>query len=82
MQWAELADRVGPILGFLVCLAVVAELADKIGVFDARDVIAEDGSNHGTGDYPRAEERRSSQVPRTPPRAPPRPRASTATGST
>ena len=33
MQWAELFDRVGPILGFLVAITVVAELSDKIGVF-------------------------------------------------
>ena len=33
MQWAELFDRVGPILGFLVVITVVAELSDKIGVF-------------------------------------------------
>ena len=29
----ELAGRVGPILGFLVCITVVAELADGLGVF-------------------------------------------------
>jgi arsenical pump membrane protein len=29
----ELAGRVGPILGFLVCITVVAELSDSIGVF-------------------------------------------------
>jgi arsenical pump membrane protein len=33
VQWAELFERVGPILGFLVCITVVAELSDKIGVF-------------------------------------------------
>lgn len=32
---AELVARVGPILGFLVCITVVAELADGIGVFRA-----------------------------------------------
>jgi arsenical pump membrane protein len=30
---AELGNRVGPILGFLVCITVVAELADGLGVF-------------------------------------------------
>ena len=29
----ELAGRVGPILGFLICITVVAELADGLGVF-------------------------------------------------
>jgi arsenical pump membrane protein len=33
VQWQELADRVVPILGFLLCITVVAELADRIGVF-------------------------------------------------
>ena len=33
MQWQELADRVVPILGFVLCITVVAELADRIGVF-------------------------------------------------
>ncbi len=33
MQIGELVSRVGPILGFLVCITVVAELADGIGVF-------------------------------------------------
>lgn len=33
MQWQGLADRVVPILGFLLCITVVAELADRIGVF-------------------------------------------------
>ena len=33
MQWAELVSRVAPILGFLVCITVVAELADGLGVF-------------------------------------------------
>ena len=33
MQWQELAERVLPILGFLLCLTVVAELADFAGVF-------------------------------------------------
>lgn len=33
MQWQDLADRVVPILGFLLCITVVAELADRIGVF-------------------------------------------------
>lgn len=34
MHLGELFDRVGPILGFLVAITVVAELADKIGLFD------------------------------------------------
>ena len=34
MHLGELFGRVGPILGFLVCITVVAELADKIGLFD------------------------------------------------
>lgn len=33
MPWQELADRVVPILGFLLCITVVAELADRVGVF-------------------------------------------------
>ena len=33
MDLAELAGRVGPILGFVVCITVVAELADGLGVF-------------------------------------------------
>jgi len=33
VQWQDLADRVVPILGFLLCITVVAELADRIGVF-------------------------------------------------
>lgn len=33
MQWQELADRVVPILGFLLGITVVAELADRVGVF-------------------------------------------------
>lgn len=33
MQWQNLTDRVVPILGFLLCITVVAELADRIGVF-------------------------------------------------
>jgi arsenical pump membrane protein len=33
MDLTELADRVGPILGFVVCITVVAELADGLGVF-------------------------------------------------
>jgi arsenical pump membrane protein len=33
VQWAQFADRVGPILAFLLCINVVAELADRIGVF-------------------------------------------------
>lgn len=33
MNLAELAGRVGPILGFLVCITIVAELSDGIGVF-------------------------------------------------
>lgn len=32
---AEVADRAGPVLGFLVAVTVVAELADDAGVFDA-----------------------------------------------
>ncbi len=34
MHWGELAGRVLPILGFLVCITVVADLADRIGVFE------------------------------------------------
>ncbi|WP_375431882.1 SLC13 family permease [uncultured Friedmanniella sp.] len=33
MDLAALVDRVGPILGFVVCITVVAELASGIGVF-------------------------------------------------
>ena len=33
MDLAELAGRVLPILGFVVCITVVAELADGLGVF-------------------------------------------------
>lgn len=33
MDLAALADRVGPILGFLVCITIVADLADGLGVF-------------------------------------------------
>lgn len=33
MQWAELVSRVAPILGFLICITVVAELSDRVGVF-------------------------------------------------
>jgi arsenical pump membrane protein len=33
VPWAELFSRVAPILGFLVCITVVAELADGLGVF-------------------------------------------------
>ncbi len=33
MDLTELVGRVGPILGFLVCITVVAELSDGIGVF-------------------------------------------------
>ncbi len=33
VRWAEFADRVLPILGFVVFITVVAELADRIGVF-------------------------------------------------
>lgn len=33
MQWVALAGRTGPILGFLVCITVLAELADAAGVF-------------------------------------------------
>ena len=29
----EVLDRIVPILGFLLCITVVAELADRIGVF-------------------------------------------------
>ena len=35
MHLQELVGRVGPILGFLVCITIVAELSDKIGVFRA-----------------------------------------------
>ncbi len=35
MDLGELAARVGPILGFLVCITIVAELADGLGVFAA-----------------------------------------------
>ncbi|MBA8794957.1 arsenical pump membrane protein [Friedmanniella endophytica] len=34
MHLEALFERVGPILGFLVCITVVAELADRIGLFD------------------------------------------------
>lgn len=33
MQWEALVWRVGPILGFLVCITAVAELADGVGLF-------------------------------------------------
>lgn len=33
MHLQELADRVLPILGFVVCITIVADLADEIGVF-------------------------------------------------
>jgi arsenical pump membrane protein len=33
VHFGELVGRVGPILGFLVCITTVAELADGIGVF-------------------------------------------------
>lgn len=33
MDLTELFDRVGPVLGFVVCITVVAELADGLGVF-------------------------------------------------
>lgn len=33
MRWDEFADRVLPILGFVLFITVVAELADRIGVF-------------------------------------------------
>ena len=33
MQWESLLLRVGPILAFLVCVTIVAELADGLGVF-------------------------------------------------
>ena len=33
VDFLQLAERVGPILGFLVCITVIAELADMIGVF-------------------------------------------------
>jgi arsenical pump membrane protein len=32
-QLQVLADRVVPILGFVMCITVLAELADRIGVF-------------------------------------------------
>lgn len=35
MDLAAFGTRVGPILGFLVCITVVAELADMIGIFRA-----------------------------------------------
>ena len=35
MQWESLLIRVGPILAFLVCVTIVAELADGLGVFSA-----------------------------------------------
>lgn len=35
IDWAELAARVCPVLGFLVAITLVAELADAAGVFDA-----------------------------------------------
>jgi arsenical pump membrane protein len=41
----DLLFRVGPILGFLVCITVVAELADGIGVFQ---VVAR-GASHVAG---------------------------------
>ena len=31
---------------------VPAAPGDQIGIFDPRDAVAEDGSDHGTGDYP------------------------------
>lgn len=33
MQWADLVGRTGPILGFVICITVIAELADAAGVF-------------------------------------------------
>jgi arsenical pump membrane protein len=33
VQWESLLVRVGPILAFLVCVTIVAELADGLGVF-------------------------------------------------
>jgi arsenical pump membrane protein len=33
VQWESLLVRVGPILAFLVCATIVAELADGLGVF-------------------------------------------------
>jgi arsenical pump membrane protein len=33
VDFPELAGRVGPILGFVVCITVIAELADMIGIF-------------------------------------------------
>ncbi len=33
MQGLEVLDRIVPILGFLLCITVVAELSDRIGVF-------------------------------------------------
>ncbi len=37
MDLTDLAGRVGPILGFLVCITVVAELADGLGAGKRRD---------------------------------------------
>ena len=33
MLHADLLERVLPILGFLVCVTIIAELSDRIGVF-------------------------------------------------
>jgi len=33
VDWAGLGGRVGPVLGFVVCITVVAELANHLGVF-------------------------------------------------
>lgn len=33
IELVRLADRIVPILGFVLCISVVAELADRIGVF-------------------------------------------------
>jgi arsenical pump membrane protein len=33
VPWESLLHRVGPILAFLVCVTIVAELADGLGVF-------------------------------------------------
>jgi len=48
----ELADRVVPILGFLLCITVVAELADRIGVFAVVADKAVPGCSLGGGRCP------------------------------
>ena len=40
MEWLDLGARVLPILGFLVAITVVAELADRIGIFHALAYLA------------------------------------------